>query len=488
MATIPPEAFGLPAAERGSLQQRIRQMVTEGVLSGRFRPGGKMPSSRGLAAHLQISRLTVTLAYAELVAQDYLAARGRSGYYISDNAPLASELPAQATRVEAAEFGRIAGRFTGGRGVERPEDWERYPFPFIYGQADPSLFDHHNWRQCALRALGRRDFAAMTADYYERDDPLLIEHLLRHLSAPDNPGEPLPLEYGGETMQLDVSRRQLLNLLLSTYENILQQNTKLEEMHSQLQTASQQLGESLQKTQDLLYRVFPRQIADELANAGQSQPRHFDAVTVLFTDFVGFTRVAETMAPQQLIDGLEEYFRRFDALTAKCHMEKLKTIGDAYVAAGGVPVANTTHHLDAALLAMAIRECVAEAAREWEGTAMPSFAIRIGLHTGPLVAGVVGEQRFTYDLWGDTVNTASRMESGGEAGRINISDATFRLVEPFFECSPRGSIAVKNRTAVEMYFLERLRPEFSADPAGLTPNERFHEARAQLQAAAAPPA
>ena len=315
-----------------------------------------------------------------------------------------------------------------------------------------------------------------------------IEHLLRHLSAPDTPGEPLPLEYGGETMQLDVSRRQLLNLLLSTYENILQQNTKLEEMHSQLQTASQQLGESLQKTQDLLYRVFPRQIADELANAGQSQPRHFDAVTVLFTDFVGFTRVAETMAPQQLIDGLEEYFRRFDALTAKCHMEKLKTIGDAYVAAGGVPVANTTHHLDAALLAMAIRECVAEAAREWEGTAMPSFAIRIGLHTGPLVAGVVGEQRFTYDLWGDTVNTASRMESGGEAGRINISDATFRLVEPFFECSPRGSIAVKNRTAVEMYFLERLRPEFSADPAGLTPNERFHEARAQLQAAAAPPA
>jgi len=314
-----------------------------------------------------------------------------------------------------------------------------------------------------------------------------IEHLLRHLSAPDNPGEPLPLEYGGETMHLDVSRRQLLNLLLSTYENILRQNTKLEEMHSQLQTASQQLGESLEKTQELLYRVFPRQIADELANAGQSQPRHFDAVTVLFTDFVGFTRVAETMAPQQLIDGLEEYFRRFDALTVQCNMEKLKTIGDAYVAAGGVPTANATHPLDAALLAMAIRTCVADAAREWEGTSMPSFAIRIGLHTGPLVAGVIGEQRFTYDLWGDTVNTASRMESGGEAGRINISATTFQLLEPYFECTPRGSIAVKNRTAVEMYFLERLRPEYSADPAGLTPNERFQQAREQLQNAVAPP-
>ena len=315
-----------------------------------------------------------------------------------------------------------------------------------------------------------------------------IEHLIRHLSAPDTPGEPLPLEYGGETMQLDVSRRQLLNLLLSTYENILRQNTKLEEMHSQLSAASQQIEASLQKTQELLYRVFPRQIADELANAGQSQPRHFDAVTVLFTDFVGFTRVAETMAPQQLIDGLEEYFRRFDALTARCHMEKLKTIGDAYVAAGGVPTANATHHLDAALLAMAIRECVTEAAREWEGTGTPTFAIRIGLHTGPLVAGVIGEQRFTYDLWGDTVNTASRMESGGEPGRINISAATHQLVEPFFECTPRGSVAVKNRTAVEMYFLERLRPEFSADPAGLTPNDRFHEAREQLRNAAAPSA
>jgi len=334
-----------------------------------------------------------------------------------------------------------------------------------------------------LKGLREGAAAYVTKPYDPSHVVERIDHLLRHLSAPDTPGEPLPLEYGGETMHLDVSRRQLVNLLLSTYENILRQNTKLEEMHSQLTTASRQLEASLQKTQELLYRVFPREVADELANAGQSQPRHFDAVTVLFTDFVGFTRVAETMAPQQLINGLEEYFRRFDALTARCHMEKLKTIGDAYVAAGGVPTPNTTHALDAALLAVSVRQCVADVGREWEGTGMPSFAIRIGLHTGPLVAGVIGEQRFTYDLWGDTVNTASRMESGGEPGRINISAATHHLVEPFFECTPRGSIAVKNRTAVDMYFLERLRPEFSADPAGVTPNERFHEARERLRQA-----
>ena len=179
---IPAEAFVLPPVARGSLQQRIRQMVTEGVLAGRFRAGQKLPSSRGLALHLQVSRLTVTLAYAELVSADYLTARGRSGYFISDAAPLASELPLAAARVEAVEFARLSGaRFSGRVGVERPEDWERFEYPFIYGQADATLFDHQNWRLCAVRALGRRDFAAMTADYYDRDDPLLIDHVLRQI-------------------------------------------------------------------------------------------------------------------------------------------------------------------------------------------------------------------------------------------------------------------------------------------------------------------
>jgi GntR family transcriptional regulator/MocR family aminotransferase len=178
---IPPEAFVLPPPDQGSLQERIRQTVTEGVLSGRFRPGQKLPSSRGLADHLQVSRITVTLAYAELVAQDYLVARGRSGYFVSDNAPLGAELPAQAPRAEALEFARINGKFSNRKGVDRPEDWQRYPFPFIYGQADASLFDHQNWRLCAVRALGKRDFAAMTEDYYDREDPLLIEHLLRRI-------------------------------------------------------------------------------------------------------------------------------------------------------------------------------------------------------------------------------------------------------------------------------------------------------------------
>jgi GntR family transcriptional regulator/MocR family aminotransferase len=179
---IPPEAFILPPAGRGTLQQRLRQVVTEGVLSGRFVTGQKMPSSRGLAEHLGISRITVTLAYAELVSADYLEARGRSGYYISATAPRAPELAARAPRREGVDFAQWTGRrFSGVAGVPRPRDWESYPYPFIYGQADASLFDHQNWRQCALRALGRRDFGVLTSDLYDSDDPLLIEYLLRSI-------------------------------------------------------------------------------------------------------------------------------------------------------------------------------------------------------------------------------------------------------------------------------------------------------------------
>jgi GntR family transcriptional regulator/MocR family aminotransferase len=178
---IPVESFFLPPAANGTLQQRIRQLVAEGIVSGRFRPGERMPSSRGLAGHLGISRITVTLAYTELVSSDYLTARGRSGYFVSDTAPVQPDLRGRGPRAQTAvDFARLTGeRFSRSVRLDKPDDWARYPYPFIYGQADSTLFDHQNWRQCALRALGRRDFDALTKDYYEQDDPLLIEYILR---------------------------------------------------------------------------------------------------------------------------------------------------------------------------------------------------------------------------------------------------------------------------------------------------------------------
>jgi GntR family transcriptional regulator/MocR family aminotransferase len=180
---IPVESFFLTPGGSGTLQQRIRMMVTEGILSGRFRPGDKMPSSRLLARHLDVSRITVTLAYADLVSSDYLGAKGRSGYFVSDNAPRPPEFaPSLSGREAAVDYDRLTGRrFSTQPRVAKPDDWARYPFPFIYGQVDASLFDHQNWRHCALRALGKRDFETLTSDYYERDDPLLIEYILRHI-------------------------------------------------------------------------------------------------------------------------------------------------------------------------------------------------------------------------------------------------------------------------------------------------------------------
>ena len=180
---IPAEAFFLPATPGGTLQQQIRQMVTEGILAGRYRAGDKMPSSRGLAAHLGISRITVTLAYTELVASDYLMSRGRSGYFVSDSAPKKPEFaPVADASGNQVDFAALTGqRFSAQARLAKPKDWALYPYPFIYGQADAALFDHQNWRQCALQALGKRDFVALTSDYYERDDPLLIECILRSI-------------------------------------------------------------------------------------------------------------------------------------------------------------------------------------------------------------------------------------------------------------------------------------------------------------------
>jgi GntR family transcriptional regulator/MocR family aminotransferase len=159
---IPAEAFHLDRTTEGTLQQKLQRQVAEGILSGRFRPGERMPSSRKLADHLGVARITVTIAYTELVAGDYLTARGRSGYFVSDSAPRSPrfDLPPPAPDNGLDWPRHLARRYTGARDLTRPDDWRRYPYPFIYGQTDPRLFDHQNWRLCALQALGQKDFDA----------------------------------------------------------------------------------------------------------------------------------------------------------------------------------------------------------------------------------------------------------------------------------------------------------------------------------------
>ncbi len=173
------EMFFLDPGFAGTLQQQIRQLISRAILSGRFRPGDKMPSSRKLAKHLGVSRITVTLAYNELLSDDYLTAKGRSGYFISPTAPQRSTFkPAVRIDEETVDWNRAIGRrYSGTRLSEKPVDWSAYPYPFIYGQADKTLFDHQNWRLCAISALGRKDFETLTADFYERDDPKLVGYI-----------------------------------------------------------------------------------------------------------------------------------------------------------------------------------------------------------------------------------------------------------------------------------------------------------------------
>lgn len=176
---IPAETFFLDPTVEDTLQQQIQRMVIEGILAGRFQPGDKLPSSRKLASHLRVSRITVTLAYNELLSNDYLISRGRSGYFVSPNAPAHPRfnLP-QGPKQDAVNWKRrIGGRFSSETMPEKPKDWRRYPYPFIYGQADDRIFDHSNWRMCALQALGKKEFATVTEDFFERDDPELVKHI-----------------------------------------------------------------------------------------------------------------------------------------------------------------------------------------------------------------------------------------------------------------------------------------------------------------------
>ena len=166
-----------------TLQNRLKRQVVEGILSGRFRPGERMPSSRALARHLGVSRITVTLAYTDLVADDYLVARGRSGFFVSPEAPSARAFePSERIDESTVDWGRfLTQKSNACERIERPVDWRNYPYPFVYGQTDPTLFDHQNWRLCALQALGKRDFETLTSDQYERDDPKLVEYILRNI-------------------------------------------------------------------------------------------------------------------------------------------------------------------------------------------------------------------------------------------------------------------------------------------------------------------
>lgn len=207
------------------------------------------------------------------------------------------------------------------------------------------------------------------------------------------------------------------------------------------------------KSNSLLLNILPSSVADELKATGSVKPVGFENVTVCFTDFVGFTMSSETMAPANLVNALNEYFTRFDEIVARYQLEKLKTIGDSYMFASGLPASRASHAVDAVLAALEMVEVVNELGSRSNGTA---WNIRVGLHSGPVIAGVVGTRKFAFDIWGNTVNFAARMESSGLPGRVNMSDRTCRLTRGLIDCESRGMVKIKEGRELPMFLAEGL--------------------------------
>lgn len=210
------------------------------------------------------------------------------------------------------------------------------------------------------------------------------------------------------------------------------------------------------RSDNLLLNILPEETAQELKENGKVQAKRFESITILFTDFIGFTQYAENLSPEKLVESIDFYFSKFDEIIEKYGLEKIKTLGDSYMCTGGLHANQDGHAIKMVFAAIEIAKFVEEV-KQSKMTDLSHFNIRIGINTGPVVAGVVGTKKFAYDIWGDSVNVASRMESTSESGKINVSENTYQLIENSFNCDYRGEIKVKNRGLMKMYFVNSIK-------------------------------
>lgn len=264
--------------------------------------------------------------------------------------------------------------------------------------------------------------------------------------------------------------------LLSITENLEQANTLLDDQRNEIEKQKLSIETEKAKSDALLNNILPFEVARSLEKKGVYKPKKFKEVSVLFTDFIGFSKLSVSYEEiDEFLNVLGSYFETFDEITSSRFIEKIKTIGDSYMCVGGLPRTNHSHPFDTVLAALEMQRYVEKKAKSDKAEGEPVWRLRIGIHTGSVIAGVIGKWKFAYDIWGDTVNIASRMETAGEAGMVNVSETTYQYIKDYFQCTYRGKVPAKNIGEINMYFVERILPEYSEDSDGYIPNAKFRK-------------
>ena len=220
---------------------------------------------------------------------------------------------------------------------------------------------------------------------------------------------------------------------------------------------NQSLLEEKKRSEDLLTNMLPAEVVRQLKTKGAAKARKYDSVSVLFTDFKGFSKIAETLSPEELVSELNHCFTVFDRITEKYRLQKIKTIGDAYMCVGGLYTRGGNHVQRMVFAALEVQQFLADRKAQRLAKDLYFFEARIGIHTGPIVAGVIGRKKIAFDVWGNTVNVAQQMEHHSEVGKVNISGETYELVKERFTCLSRGRVTTKNKQDYEMYYVEEIR-------------------------------
>ncbi len=276
--------------------------------------------------------------------------------------------------------------------------------------------------------------------------------------------------------KLQTKNREMLEL----NHNLEKANMLLKKQQVEILKQKEAIEEEKQNTENLLLNILPYHVAAQLKDSGYARPRNYKMVTVMFTDFQGFTKACEKLSPDQIVAALHTFFAIFDDIIIDHYIEKIKTIGDSYMCAGGIPLRNRSNPFDVVLAGLKIQEFMRKVPFSEQYHLLPFWNLRVGIHTGPVTAGVVGKIKFAYDIWGDSVNISKRMESACEVGMVNISGTTYELIKDYFDCRYRGKIEIKNRGRMDMYFVLGIKDEYTDDPKKLVPNQKFRDFLNQL--------